>query len=113
MVHQREIRRPLETVCAESDWPLVAKTDHCRGSRDHPGPEMGGGGGGCSPKKFFQPFGPQFGLKIGGGQAPLLDLQRTVKDWCDVTQCQGLNNQSHIHYFLACGILLITKIHFV
>ena len=32
----------------------------------------GGGvilGGGQSPKKFVQPFGPQFGLKIRGGGA--------------------------------------------
>ena len=49
----------------------------------------GGGGGGGYPdpeirgwpglkKKFFRPFGPQFGLKIGGGgaspRAPPLDL---------------------------------------
>ena len=41
-----------------------------RGEPSHPGPEItgrGGGGGGCSQKKFFQPFGPQFGLKIKGG----------------------------------------------
>ena len=25
-----------------------------------------GGGGGGGPKKLFPPFGPQFGLKIGG-----------------------------------------------
>ena len=30
-----------------------------------------GVGGGGSPKKFLQPFGPQFGLKMkGGGGAP-------------------------------------------
>jgi len=28
MVHQREIRRPLEAFCAESGRPLVAKRDH-------------------------------------------------------------------------------------
>ena len=27
-------------------------------------------GGGRSPKNFFPPFGPQFGLKIGGGASP-------------------------------------------
>ena len=30
----------------------------------------GGWGGGQSPKKFFQPFGPQFGLKIRGAPGP-------------------------------------------
>ena len=39
----------------------------------------GGGVGGGLQNIFFQPFGPQSGLKIGGGagtgpQAPLLDL---------------------------------------
>ena len=52
-------------------------------------PEKGGGGGGgggagkggtCLQKKFFRPFGPQFGLTIkrGGGPpgpSPPLDLQ--------------------------------------
>ena len=80
MVHQREIRRPLETVCAESGTPLVAKRDH-KAVAD-PEHQMGGGGGVIL-----------FGLKMKGGvQAPLLDLQRTVKDWCDVTQCQGLQD---------------------
>ena len=35
-----------------------------------PEPEIRGGGGGGKaqyPKNFFWPFGPQFGLKIGGG----------------------------------------------
>ena len=54
----------------------------------HPDPEImgrggGGGGGGGGPrpqKKFFRPFGPQFGLTIkrGGGPpgpSPPLDLQ--------------------------------------
>ena len=30
-------------------------------------------GGTVSKKIFFRPFGPQFGLKIGGGEAPPLD----------------------------------------
>ena len=42
MVHQREIRRPLETVCAESGTPLVAKRDH-KAVAD-PEHQMGGGG---------------------------------------------------------------------
>ena len=39
----------------------------------HPDPKVRvGGGGGQSPekKKFLWPFGPQFGLKIRGAQAP-------------------------------------------
>ena len=35
----------------------------------HPDPEIKAGGAGVS-KKNFQPFGPQFGLKIRGGPAP-------------------------------------------
>ena len=31
---------------------------------------MGGGGGGWSPKNFFGPSGPQFGLKIRGAGPP-------------------------------------------
>ena len=31
----------------------------------------GGGGGGGSKKRFFPPFGPQFGLKIMGEPEPL------------------------------------------
>ena len=35
----------------------------------HPDPNIRAGG--QTPKKFFQPFGPQFGLKIwGGGASP-------------------------------------------
>ena len=34
----------------------------------HPDPDMGGGGGGL--KIFFQPFEPQFGLKIRGEPGP-------------------------------------------
>ena len=80
MVHQREIRRPLETVCAESGTPLVAKRDH-KAVAD--------------PEHQILGAVILFGLKMKGGggvQAPLLDLQRTVKDWCDVTQCQGLQD---------------------
>ena len=36
----------------------------------HPDPQIRGGGGAWSPKKNFQPFGPQFNLKIRGGVAP-------------------------------------------
>ena len=34
----------------------------------HPVPEIRGAGG--PPKKYFPPFGPHFGRKIRGGQAP-------------------------------------------
>ena len=33
--------------------------------------EIGGEGGGVVSKTFLRPFGPQFGLKIRGGAAPL------------------------------------------
>ena len=36
----------------------------------HPDPKVKEGGGAISKKKFFWPFGPQFGLKIRGAQAP-------------------------------------------
>ena len=44
-----------------------------KGEPGHPDPEKKSGGGGGSRKKFFQPFGPQFGLKIRGwgGEVPL------------------------------------------
>ena len=104
VVHQREIRRPLETFCAESDRPVVAKRDHKAVVNPdlqmgegggvvggHPGPEMRGGGVLFS-KNFFQPFGPQFGLKIGGGRGRPFSWMCLAKDWCDVTQCQGLQD---------------------
>ena len=45
-----------------------------KGKPGHPDPEKKSGGGGGSQKQFYQPFGPQFGLKIrgwGGGEVPL------------------------------------------
>ena len=47
-----------------------------RGGVGHTDPKISGGGRSPPPKKFFQPFEPQFELKIrgGGGQAPPLDL---------------------------------------
>ena len=40
-----------------------------RGRPGHPDPEITGERRGLK-KKFFRPFGPQFGLKIRGGRAP-------------------------------------------
>ena len=54
-------------------------SDKGRGGGGHPDSEInwGGAGGAWSPKKFFRPFGPQFGLKIRRGgpspRAPPLD----------------------------------------
>ena len=43
-------------------------------------PDMGRGGG--APKKFFfQPFRPQFGLKISGAQAPPVEPPLTTQIW--------------------------------
>ena len=39
----------------------------------HPDPNIRAGG--QTPKKFFQPFGPQFGLKIRGGPSPGSDTE--------------------------------------
>ena len=38
--------------------------DSDKGGPAHPDPEIRGEGGGGLQKKFFQPFRPQFGLKI-------------------------------------------------
>ena len=48
--------------------------------------EIRGGGGAKAglPKKFFGSFGPQFGPKIRGGWAPLLDLPLF---WCNKSYC--------------------------
>lgn len=43
-------------------------------------------------KRVHSRKNPVWSKNEGGVQAPLLDLQRTVKDWCDVTQCQGLQD---------------------
>ena len=61
----------------------------------HPDLEISGGGGGIqtrryvggrSPKHFFRPFGPQFGLKMRGGRAsplnpPLNLTKKRLKRW--------------------------------
>ena len=39
----------------------------------HPDPNIRAGG--QTPKKFFQHFGPQFGLKIRGGPSPGSDTE--------------------------------------
>ena len=41
---------------------------------------MAGGGGGLK-KDFFQPFRPQFGLKIRGYQGPSLDPSLVCELW--------------------------------
>ena len=48
------------------------KAKHSISGRSRPLADNWGGGGERSPKYFFWPFGPQFGLKIGGekGRAP-------------------------------------------
>ena len=46
-----------------------------KGGAGHPGPEIRGG---QSQKNFFLPFGPQFGLKIGGGQSGIWSMST---DW--------------------------------
>ena len=59
-----------------------------KGEPGHPDPEKKVGGGG-SQKNFFQPFGPQFGLKIrgwGGERSPWnppmdLPLIKVVESW--------------------------------
>ena len=59
-----------------------------KGEPGHPDPEKKSGGG-RSQKQFYQPFGPQFGLKIrgwGGGRSPWnppmdLPLIKVVESW--------------------------------
>ena len=57
MVHQREIRRPLATFCAESGTPLVAKRD--RKAVADPELQIWGGGG-----------HPVWSKNEGGGAGP-------------------------------------------
>ena len=53
-----------------------------------PDPDPQKRGGGRSPKKFFGPFGPQFGLKIRGGgadpRAPPLDPALNATHWVNL-----------------------------
>ena len=42
---------------------------HIREGPRHPDPELRGAGG-VSPKNLFQPFGPQFGVKIREDPSP-------------------------------------------
>ena len=68
---------------------MVASRPSDNGKPGHPDPEKKNGRGGGSQKKCFQPFGPQFGLKIrgwGGGQVPWnppmdLPLIKVVESW--------------------------------
>ena len=65
---ERSSMDAMRRVYAAGDPDLQIK----RGG-DHPGPEIRGRDG--VQKTFFRPFGPQFGLKIGGADplAPPLD----------------------------------------
>ena len=75
-IHQST--KGLFAIVNQIGWELLLSNDTARtyfsgGSRSSGIPEIrGGGGGGPSPKNFFRPFGPQFGLKIkgAGGRAP-------------------------------------------
>ena len=59
-----------------------------RGGDSHPEPLIRGGG---LQKKFFRPFGPQFGLKIGGDQGPLGPSPGSATRWSSCVQCTTLN----------------------
>ena len=48
-------------------WPLQWQIQTKIRTEGHPDPEIKGG---SLPKKYFRPFGPQFGLKIRGAQVP-------------------------------------------
>ena len=49
---------------------LVNMYEHTHIHHLDPEIKAGGGGGAVSKNNFFRPFGPQFGLKIGGGAGP-------------------------------------------
>ena len=60
----------------QKEWGYIS------GEPSHPDSEIRGG---RSQKKLFQPFGPQFGLKIKGGLAPLCPSPRSAtvqRPWC-------------------------------
>ena len=65
----------------------------------HPDLEIRGGGqssrtfdgGGGLQKNFFRPFGPQFGLKIGGDPGPLGPSPGSATRWSSCVQCTTLN----------------------
>ena len=73
-IHQST--KGLFAIVNQIGWELLLSNDTAPtyfsgGSRSSGIPEIRGGGG-QSPKNFFRPFGPQFGLKIkgAGGRAP-------------------------------------------
>ena len=53
---------------ADPDLPIKGGGEWGEEGAGHPDLEIRGEG--RCPKNFFPPFGPQFGLKIGGGTAP-------------------------------------------
>ena len=59
-------------------------------------------GGARSPKNFFRPFGPQFGLRIrGGGQAPPLNLLLQDDQRRSLTcKKNGLGGEHGLHFRL-------------
>lgn len=60
---------PVRCTLAKSE--LDPDLDIRGGERGNSHPDPNKRAGGQTPKKFFQPFGPQFGLKIrGGGTLP-------------------------------------------
>ena len=64
----------------------------------HPEPEIGG----WSQKQFFRPFGPQFGLKIRGDQAPLdlpLCMYQKHLNFTSQLQCHCVSS-THRNMFL-------------
>ena len=53
----------------------------------HPDPEKRGGGGGGRPhQNFFQPFGPQFGLKTRGVGAGYVQFQKNNFTRSEISQ---------------------------
>ena len=80
---RKESHQPKETQSFYIHWRI--RTFRVRSCR--PGDKLGGGGGETvSKQNFFQPFGPQFGLKIRRSPAPRalpLDTPLTYSIFCN------------------------------